>query len=63
MENGENTVEAGAPPCPLFTEPREREEGGETHEEGQLQFLPWEWTVPVGSPRKTCSQLEKWWPR
>lgn len=45
MKNGGNTVEAGPPSCPLFTEPRGREEGPAG--EGQLQFLLWEWPVPT----------------
>lgn len=43
MENGGNTVEAGASSCPVFTEPKGREEGPMGL--GQLQFLPWEWPV------------------
>lgn len=60
MENGEDTVEAGAPFCPLFTESR----GGRRDPQGgQLWFLPWEWPIPIGSLGKACPHLEKRWPR
>lgn len=43
MENGENAVEAGAPSCPLFSDPRGRE--GAPTGEGQQWLLLWEWPV------------------
>lgn len=61
VENGGNKVDARAPSFPLFTEPWRREEGPEGDK--WLEFLSWEGPMPVGSPGKAPSHLEKWWLR
>lgn len=55
MENGRNKVEAGAPSCPLFTEPWWREAGGAQGGAVAVVSRP----IPVGSPGKAPSHLGK----
>lgn len=64
MENGEDTVRAGAGAGAPFVHCSQSPEGGRRDPRGgQLWFLPWEWPVPIGSLGKACFRLEKLWPR